>query len=278
MNLGVLAHLLGKQPAAELAKTVSAHGFSYVQLALAKALTDVDSANGKLSPGLGNWIAEQFDRQGVRIAVLGCYINPIHPDKDVRRAELDRFKEHIKYARDFGCSMVATETGSLTTYQDTHPGDYEEVAYRILKESVEELTEEAEKWGVNVAIEPVAVHTLHTPAHMVSLFDEIPSSNLGMLFDPCNLMKLEYEKDQEQFLRDVFEQLYSRMIVIHAKDFYFENGQKLETVAGRGALNYPLFFQLLKQYKPHIHISLEGIKAEDAKEAADFLRQTWSNS
>ncbi len=37
----------------------------------------------------------------------------IHPDCHVRRKELERFKEHIRFARDFGCSIVGTETGNV---------------------------------------------------------------------------------------------------------------------------------------------------------------------
>ncbi|MEN1989322.1 MULTISPECIES: sugar phosphate isomerase/epimerase family protein [Paenibacillus] len=276
MKLGILAHTFGKLPTAQLAQTVADHGFNSVQLALAKALSDVDSANGKLSPGLANEIGEQFDRRGVKIAVLGCYINPIDPDPVRRRADIDRFKEHLRYARDFGCSMVATETGGLDTYQTTHPDHYEEHAWGILKATLEELTEEAEKWGVHAAIEPVSTHTLHTREHMVRLFEEIPSSNLGMLFDPCNLIKQEHAADQAGFLKEVMETLYQRIIVIHAKDVAFNaQGEKFNPVPGEGILDYPLFFELLKTYKPHIDISLEGVTAEQAVPAAKHLREVW---
>jgi sugar phosphate isomerase/epimerase len=279
VKLGILAHILGKQPCADLAKEVAAHGFSYVQLALAKALSDVDSANGKLSPGLANSIGEEFDRQGVRIAVLGCYINPVNPDKEQRRLELNRFKEHLRYARDFGCSMVATETGDLNTYQDTHPNNYEEVGWKVFRESVEELTEEAERWGVHIAIEPVSVHTLHSKELMLRLFQEIPSSNLGMLFDPCNMMKVEHVGNQSAFLREMFQDLYSRMIMIHAKDVGFsKDNVKSNPVPGEGILDYPLFFDLLQTYTPNIDISLEGVTAEQSTDAATYLREVWSNN
>ncbi|MGF7048300.1 sugar phosphate isomerase/epimerase [Paenibacillus sp. DS2015] len=276
MKLGILAHIFGKQPCADLAKTVAEHGFTSVQLALAKALSDIDSSSGKLSPGLANEVGEQFSRQGVKIAVLGCYINPVNPDAEERRIELNRFKEHIRYARDFGCSMVATETGSWATYKQTHPEDFEEKGWQVLRESVEELVEEGEKWGVNVAIEPVAVHTLHTTEHMQRLFQEVPSSNLGMLFDPCNLLKVHHIDDQETFLRQVFDTLYPHMIMIHAKDLVFnEDGSKQDMVAGEGLLNYPIFIELLKKYKPHIQISLEGVTKDRVMDSANFLRREW---
>ncbi|MBM6384823.1 MAG: sugar phosphate isomerase/epimerase [Paenibacillus sp.] len=277
MKLGILAHTFGQQPTAQLAQTIADHGFNSVQLALAKALSDVDSSNGKLSPGLANEIGDQFASRGVKIAVLGCYINPIDPNAERRRADIERFKEHLRYARDFGCTMVATETGGLDTYQATHPDGYEEKAWSVLRETLEEITEEAEKWGVHAAIEPVSTHTLHTREHMTRLFEEIPSSNLGMLFDPCNLIKQPHVTGQGAFLRDVMETLYQRIIVIHAKDVAFNaQGEKINPVPGAGILDYPLFFELLKTYKPHINISLEGVTAEEAVPAAKHLREVWN--
>ncbi|WP_046216125.1 sugar phosphate isomerase/epimerase family protein [Paenibacillus wulumuqiensis] len=279
MRQAVLSHLYGKQPVADLAARVAEGGFKGVQLALAKAISDVDTSTGKLSPGLGHMIAEQFDRHGVRIAVLGCYIDPVHPDLDIRRQEINRFKEHLRYARDFGCSMVATETGSLTTYQQAYPDSYREVGWKVLRETVSELAEEAEKWGVHMAIEPVAVHTLHTAELMERLIEEVPSSTVGMLFDPCNMMKHEFMDDQQSFLRGVFEKLAERIILIHAKDFRFtEDGTKQECVAGTGMLDYPYFFELLQQYKPHIDISLEGATREQLPEASLYMRRIWQET
>ncbi|WP_145414499.1 sugar phosphate isomerase/epimerase [Paenibacillus xylanexedens] len=276
MKLGVLAHTFGKRPTAELAQIIADNGFNSVQLALAKALSDMDSANGKLSPGFANEVGEQFASRGVKIAVLGCYINPIDPDPVSRRADINRFKEHLRYARDFGCSMVATETGERTTYKDSHPDTYDAKSWSVLKDTLEEITEEAEKWGVHAAIEPVATHTLHTHEHMTRLFEEIPSSNLGMLFDPCNLIKQQHTADQGAFLREVMEKLYEKIIVIHAKDVAFNaQGEKYNPVPGAGILDYPLFFELLKTYKPHIDISLEGVNAEEAVPAAKHLRAVW---
>ncbi|MDQ1235659.1 sugar phosphate isomerase/epimerase [Paenibacillus sp. SORGH_AS306] len=278
MKQGVLAHIYGQLPLAELAAKVSAGGFTSVQLALAKAISDIDTSNGRLSPGLANHIAEQFDRQNVRIAVLGCYIDPIHPDLSERRHGIERFKEHLRYARDFGCSMVATETGGYTTYQASEPERYAEVGWRILEETISELAEEADKWGVHMAIEPVADHTLHSTERMLQLIEDIPTTALGMLFDPCNMMKTEHVDHQEAFLRDTFEKLAHRMLLIHAKDFTFApDGTKPYRTAGTGILDYPLFFRLLQEYKPHIDISLEGVPLDDLPQASLYMRQIWQD-
>ncbi|MDQ0495374.1 hypothetical protein QOZ95_003553 [Paenibacillus brasilensis] len=63
MTVGVLAHLFGKLPYRELAAKVGAAGFTHVQLAPWRAISDVDfNKPGKFSPGLALSIAEEFRR------------------------------------------------------------------------------------------------------------------------------------------------------------------------------------------------------------------------
>lgn len=286
MKLGILAHTYGKLPAAELARKVAEEGFTSVQLALLKAIGDIDCSPGKLSPGLANHIAETFEREGVRIAVLGCYIDPVHPDVDVRRAEIARFKEHLRLARDFGCGLVGTETGSIRTYAQSHPLDYEEQGWGTLRETMTELVEEAEKWGVKLAMEPVAGHTLHSLDHFRRLIEEVPSSTIGLLFDACNLLNEERLPKQDELIREAFETLADRMVLVHAKDLDFGEGghfagsgqPRLDRPIGEGLLNKELLYRLLKEYKPHIDISLEGVTAAEAKRSADTLRRIYAEA
>ncbi|GGO07823.1 sugar phosphate isomerase/epimerase family protein [Saccharibacillus kuerlensis] len=286
MKLGILAHTYGKLPTAELARKVAEEGFTSVQLALLKAIGDIDCSPGKLSPGLANHIAETFGREGVRIAILGCYIDPVHPDKEARRAEIQRFKEHLRLARDFGCGMVGTETGSIRTYSESHPSNYEEHGWSVLRETMSELAEEAEKWGVKLALEPVAGHTLHSLDHFRRLLAEVPSSSIGLLFDACNLLNEERLPVQDEMIRDAFETLGDRMVLIHAKDLDFGEGghwagggqPRLDRPIGDGLLNKELLYRLLKEHKPHIDISIEGVTAEQAKRSADTLRQIYAQA
>ncbi|WP_366414847.1 TIM barrel protein [Paenibacillus sp. GP183] len=126
-------------------------------------------------------MGEQFDKQGIRIGVLGCYINPIHPDPVQRRYEIDRFKEHLRFARDFGTTILATETGDWNTYQAQDPLLYRDIGWSVLKETVEELIEEAERWGVYVSLEPVCEYTLSTHERMRQLLDEVRSNHTNVL-------------------------------------------------------------------------------------------------
>ena len=69
---------------------------------------------GHYSPAFAGKIGEELGKRGLHVSVLGCYINPVHPDEAARRREVDRFIERLRYAKDIGADMVGTETGRFS--------------------------------------------------------------------------------------------------------------------------------------------------------------------
>ena len=188
LRLGVRAHDFGCRPADELVAKIAANGLICTQLALGKAIAGLELKPGVLNPGLAFHIGQAFQRHGVQIAVLGCYVNPIHPDTKMRATLLSLFKEHLRFARDLGCGLVALETGSVNADYSPHPDNHSEAAFQESLASIAELVAEAEKFGVLVGIEAVTSHVVSTPAKMRRMLDAVASNNLQVVFDPVNLL------------------------------------------------------------------------------------------
>lgn len=278
MRIGVRAHDFGKQSVEELAQKISEKGFDCIQLALSKAISGVDFSLGRLNPGMAWRIGKTFERYGIQIAVLGCYINPIHPDKTERRRQIERFKEHLRFARDFGCGIVATETGSVNGDFSFHPDNHGEKAFGDLVDSIKELTEEAERFGVITAIEGVTRYVTHTPERVARVLEAINSNNLQVVFDPVNLISIDNYENQDDVIKRSFRLFGERIVILHAKDFVISEGQLRSVQAGEGMLNYELLFDLLKAYKPDINILMENAKPETVSEGMAYLQSKYRNS
>lgn len=271
--IGIRAHDMGKMPAKELAKAVAEKGCGCVHLALQRALTDYNFSVGKLNPGMAKTIREAFRKEDVCISVLGCYINPVHPNPQSRRDSLEWFKEHIRFARDFGCSIVATETGSLNADCSYHPGNASAETFEALVESVRELVGEAEKFGVFVCLEGVTTHTISTPKLMKRILDRIQSNNLQVLFDLANLLDENNIGRQREIIQEAFQLYGDRIIMIHAKDFIFDHGTKISVPIGEGVMDYPFLMKILAAQKPGIEITMEDTKPEWIEEGIKTLRR-----
>lgn len=269
MTVGVLAHLFGSLSYRELAAKVGSAGFSHIQLALWKAVNDVDfNKAGKLSPGLALSIHDELKKHGVTISVLGCYLHFFDKDPVKLRENIDRFKELIRHARFLGAPMVAFETGR---HED---GVYTEQDWSTLKETVQELVEEAEKWGVIVGIEAANDHLIGTAQDLSRLLKEIPSSQIGVVIDPGNLLHAGNFARQDEVIEEAFELLGDRIVAAHAKDRKLtEDGEVVTVPAGFGEMNYSLYMKLLQQYKPGVHIIMEEAQESQMAQSKIYIER-----
>jgi L-ribulose-5-phosphate 3-epimerase len=273
IRIGIRAHDFGRLSAEELAAKIEAHHLVCTQLAPGKAIAGLELRPGVLNPGLAYDIGRAFREHGVQIAVLGCYVNPIHPDITTRRSLLGLFKEHLRYARDFGNGLVALETGSVNADYSPHPENHGETAFQQSLASIAELVAEAEQFGVIVGIEGVTSHVVSTPQKMRRMLDAVGSNNLQVVFDPVNLLSSENHHDQERVIGDSLELFGDRIAIIHAKDFLVSNGELRSASAGLGRLRHDLVMGFAVKQKPGISILLEDTNEQTARGSRDFLLQ-----
>lgn len=257
MRIGVRAHDLGKASAEILAQRVAERGLSCVQLTLHEAIEGMDRAPGRLSSGLAYSVGGAFRKRDIQIAVLSCYINPIHPDEAERVRQVDLFKEYVRYARDFGCGLVATETGSVNTDFSFNPKNHTEESFQLMLKSIGAMVGEAERFGVLVGVEGVAQFVASDPRKIRRMLDEIGSNNLQIVFDPVNLLSPQNYGQCDQIVRESFALFGDRIAAVHAKDFVVEDGRIKSAPLGKGKMSYPLLLGLLQARKPLINLIIE---------------------
>ena len=280
MNLGVRAHDFGKTTLNDFetfARQISQKGFKSIQLALHKAVEGLKLQPDYLNPGIANHIRNALEKNNVYTAVLGCYINPVHPDPIVKEMHIRCFKDHIKFARDFGASVIGTETGSLNPNCSYNPATYTEEVFNDFIKTIAQLVEEAEKFGVFVCIEAVAnTNTIDSPERMKRVIDTIKSNNLQVIFDPVNMLDDNELDKQDDMMKKSFDLFGDRMMVFHVKDFIIENNKRKRVSAGKGLFNFDLFFNLVKHAKPYAALLLEDSKPDTFDDAMSYVRSIYN--
>lgn len=268
MELGVRAHDYGCRPSFELAFMMKAAGFSCCHLAMYLALEGLKDPVGKLNPGLCYGIRRDFEKAGMRIAVLGCRVDPSSPDREQRAGEMLRFREHLLYARQLGANIVGTETGEF--------GDMPEsercIRFGYLAESVLRMVEAAERCGVFVGIEPGAFHILNTPELTARLLDIVASDHLQIIFDPVNLITEENIGCQDKLYARCFQAFGERIAVMHCKDIRLERGERRLCPLGEGTVDYPRLMRWLRKNRPGIDLIREGADPATAHRDIAFLK------
>jgi|UniRef100_UPI0026344A35 L-ribulose-5-phosphate 3-epimerase len=132
----------------------------------------------------------------------------------------------------------------------------------------------AEKTGTIVAIEGVAdKNCIYSHDRMKRTLELVPSPNLGIIYDPVNFLSSARAHESDFLMKEAFELFAPRMVAVHAKDYIMVNNIKDGTLpSGKGQLNYSLFFDLIKYYKPWIPILMENNTPETIEESLKFIR------
>ncbi|MBQ0070902.1 MAG: TIM barrel protein [Spirochaetales bacterium] len=273
----------------ELAKTVSS----------VKSPCEIHFAFKKIIPeGFKNWknwneayiasVTKDFSNFGVHFGVVGVNMNPVHPDEDERKNQVDRFIRGIELNKAFGSRVIASETGSWTMDNEGFSAEtYEPRVFDIFLRNTERMLNAAIKNEAIIAFEPVAFHhTLSTIERTRYVLEKFNDPHLMLLFDPINLIpqtglpeldgstrqvpSLEAQKKYYKSALDAFE---GRIAAMHLKDYrLLETGYKKGNLpALTGVFDTKGFLEEVQKRNINVPILLENLDPATVRETLKTL-------
>lgn len=201
-------------------------------------------------------VNDLFAQYGVTISGLGYYPNPLAPDEAEAQVYADHIKAVIRAAKTLGVPVVNTFIGRDWTKS------LEENWPRFLS-TWKPLIAFAEDNGIKIGIEncpmlftrdewPGGKNLARSPAIWRRMFEDIPSENFGLNYDPSHLVwqRMDYLAPLREF-RD-------RLFHVHAKDarvdahkldqvgvLAFPNEYHTPKLPGMGDVDWGMFFSVL---------------------------------
>lgn len=233
MKIGVRAHDYGRHTAPELAALLKNEGYETVQLAIPRAIVGIESYED-ITEALCEEIREAFEKQGVEIAVMGCYMDLGNPDEEVRTQAVETFKRCLRLNKILGARVV----GSETAYP--HLSKLEKHRwFSPMMESLKELCDEAVRHDVWMAVEPVGWHPLEDVETAADVLRELDDDHVKIIFDPANVLERPAEVNQGAYWKRCLETLGGYIEAVHLKDFTVdENGAYVPKLLGEGDMDY----------------------------------------
>ena len=301
MKLGFVSAILPDLSLEEVLDFASRHGFACVELMCwprGKAerryagVTHIDvDAFGEDE---AQRVQELLARTDVAISGLGYYPNPLAPDPQEAATYVEHIKKVIRAARRLGVGLVNTFIGRDWTRSV-------EENWPRFRETWKPLVAFAEEQGVRIGIEncpmlftrdewPGGKNLATTPAIWRRIFEEIPSPNLGLNYDPSHLVwqRIDYVRPLKEFAGRIFH--------VHAKDARVDQERLNEVgilatpleyhtpkLPGLGDVDWGRFFSVLSDvgYEGPVCIEVEDRAYEGTLasrqaalvQSARFLRQ-----
>ena len=277
MQIGIRLHDIEKAPLETRLEIAARQGFSCGHLALNKVIDTYSTADDALTPGLAYKLKRDFEKNGLDVAVLGCYLNLANPNQEALKKNVQRYMAHIRFASWLQVGVVGTETGAVNEGYKFEPANHSEEALEIFIRNLRPIVAYAEKMGVVLAIEPVYKHIVCNPVRARKVLDEINSPNLMIILDPVNLLDISNYEKREEIFREAIELLGRDVAVLHLKDFVVEDNQLKSVGCGKGLMQYEQILSFIKKQKPFIHATLENTTPETAVASREYIEKIYNS-
>lgn len=267
MKKGIRFHDVNLPTTEESVEFCKNNKIDYIQLVLEKSIEG--HAKKPFSKEYALKLKSKFDP--LKIAVLGCYINPSSLDEDFLELELQKFEKAIRFASILNPIVVGTETGFCGSACSELDGS--EFAYQHLLKSLKRLVKVAESYKVHIGIEGVHCFVINTPKKMKRLLDDLSSEWVKVIFDPINYITLANYQEQDTIISDAFTLFGDKIAVIHAKDFVVDGTELKRVELGKGLLNYKLIFENVKKNNLDVPVISEEYSKEVAVKGLKWIQE-----
>ncbi len=267
MQVGIVTRSFPDMTNQQAADFMARTGFSVTELCLVQQDSNYWTYNGTsdisdLTEEKLTRIARFYRDAGLTVHSFGVFTNLIEEDQAKRQHNLDYFARHMQLAAAAQIPVVATECGFDPDHRGVRATVYEEQFDRLL-DSLSWLCQQAEKYGLILALEPCVLDVVPSAKRMADTISQVGSDRLQVLLDPANLIANSSEAD-------MFAYLGPHISYFHGKD------RKVNDAYGRnigeGDIDWPLFIQLLKKEHAEVPFIIEYPRAHNCAEILQRVR------
>ncbi|NKM31895.1 sugar phosphate isomerase/epimerase family protein [Rhizobium laguerreae] len=268
MKLGIFAKTFeGNDPALVL-KAVANAGFFSTQYNM--ACSGLAPMPDEISEEQARSVADAAVAAGVEVVAVSGTYNMIHPDLAVRQAGHRRLAVLAERCAAMSTGLITLCTGTRDPVDQwkEHPDNNTPDAWRDLLESMGTAIEIADRYDVDLGIEPELANVINSASKARQLIDELKSPRLKIILDPANLFEVETPEEQQTIVSAAIDLLADRIVMAHAKD-RARDGQFV--TAGKGVLDYNHYLRRLSAIGFEGSLITHGLSPAEAEGVAAFL-------
>lgn len=261
MKLGIAAQLSHSSPE-EWAKKHKALGLGAV----------VFPFDHRAEQRLVDAYAEAARSEGLVIAEVGAWCNPIASDRELRARNVDYCARQLELADYVGalcCVNIAGAAGEV--WDGGYRENYLPETYEAIVESVRAIIDSAKPKRAKYALETMPWMYPDSPESYLKLMADIDRAELGVHLDVVNMINCpERYFNNADFTRHCFELLGSRTLSCHLKDTALRTRLTIsieETFPGTGGFDIAALIEAADKTNPDLPVIIEHLASAD-----DYIR------
>lgn len=206
---------------------------------------------------------------GIELVALSGTFNMTHPNPIVRSGGLTKLEAVIKSAAQLNVPLVTLCTGSRDAEDQwrAHPENDSASAWTDLVASMETAIRIAERYNVNLGVEPELANTVNSIDKAARLIEQL-GQRVKIVLDPANLFEVATDQTRKSLIDDALDKLGPHLALAHAKDRMPDGSF---TTAGKGVIDWQQYLGGLAAIGYNGALITHGLDADEAPEVAAFL-------
>jgi len=268
MKLGIFAKTFEGSDPETVLKAVNAAGYSCAQYNM--ACSGLASMPDEIGLNAARAVAEASRSTGVDIVAVSGTYNMIHPDLATRQAGHRRLEVLAARCADMGTGLITLCTGTRDPVDQwkEHPDNNTPEAWRDLLGAMEKALRIADRYDVDLGIEPELANVVNSAEKAKRLIHELQNPRIKIVLDPANLFEVASPEQQRDLVAAGIDLLADRIVMAHAKD---RNRDGTFATAGKGVIDYDFYLSRLRAIGFKGSLITHGLAASEAPGVAEFL-------
>lgn len=217
--------------------------------------------------------------ENIIFAEVGAWVNPIAPDKEEQKRNLDYCKKQLALADEIGANCCVNVVGSTgVTWDGFYQANYSEKTYDLIVESIREIIDSVKPTKTFYTIEPMPWMIPDSPDSYLKLLKDVDRERFGVHLDFVNMINSPRRYlFSNEFIKECFDKLGPYTKSIHIKDVIMRKKFTVvieETMVGEGTLDYSYILKLVESLGKETPALVEHLKThEEYLCASEYIRK-----
>lgn len=212
--------------------------------------------------------AEAAEQEGLTIAEVEAWSNPLSPDEDVRSEAFTRCVRQLELADRIGASCCVNIAGSAGSRWDgAYKENFTEAHWKMTVRSIQNIIDEAMPERTYYTLEPMPWMVPAGPEQYLRLLEEVNRERFAVHMDLANwITSPDKYFNNHEFMEQCFAMLGDRIKSCHIKDVSLREEftfQLKETACGDGTLDLRNYIRLAEHVNPDMPVIIEHLKGDE---------------
>ena len=220
-------------------------------------------------------------KHDIRIAEVGAWCNPMHPDKEEAEKNISYMIERLRLAEELHadtCVNILGTKSQVTWFGPCKEG-YSEEFFNEAVQVVQRVIDAVKPVHTKLSFEMMPYYFLDGPEAYLRFLKAVNRKEAGIHLDICNTINQPARfYNNAEFIRHTFDLLREHIITLHLKDIALKKDSLTvafeEVLIGTGGIDYPVLLEEIAKLSKDTPAMLEHLETEEEYDkAAEAVRK-----